>query len=135
MGKDFMSGKGKLNFNVRSMAETSQQLTATLNGSVSFDIQDGEINGINIAEKLRQAEAKKEGVQYEASREVNSTDFAGLSGSGQIKNGLFTISSFNMAAPLLRANAKGSADIHNEVFDMTFDSYFVNTKTDRRVKI
>jgi len=129
MDNEFVSGKGSVDFSVRSLANTTAQLTSTLNGKVGFNLKDGEINGINIAEKLRHAEAKKEGLKYNKSREVNSTDFAALIGEGTIRNGRLNLSEMLLEAPLLRAKAKGSADIHRETLDMAFDSYFVNTKT------
>lgn len=129
MDSEFLTGNGSLRFDVKALAQTSDQLTSTLKGAVAFDLLDGEITGINIAEKLRQAEALKDGLQYKKSREVNATDFASLSGKGNITGGKFSLSAFKLSAPLLRADAKGSVDIHNETFNMKFDAYFVNTKT------
>lgn len=126
---DFLSGDGNLNINIRALAQTSQQLLKSLNGVVAFNFENGEITGINIAEQLRRVEALTNGDDYKKSGEVNSTDFAAISGGGNIRSGVFTWSDLTLQAPLLRATAEGTIDIVEQGFGTDFNAYFVNTKT------
>ncbi|MCH8092832.1 MAG: hypothetical protein IIC57_10865, partial [Proteobacteria bacterium] len=76
----------------------------SLNGDGRFKFIDGAIHGINLAATLRKAKTLGIGT---SGGEAQKTDFAELSGSFTIKNGLLENRDFKMLAPLIRLSGKG----------------------------
>lgn len=113
-GKDIIDGTAKLNADITAKGLTPDALKQSLNGKANFFFADGAIYGINIPKMLREAEAFLTG-DTTADTGPNKTDFAELSGSAVITNGLVSNKDLLLKSPLLRVDGKGTADLPKEV--------------------
>ena len=88
-----------------------------MTGTAEFSFTDGALNGINIAETIRNAKAKVLGGTGAETDGPKKTDFSELSGSFLIKNGFITNEDFSVKSPLLRIKGRGNADLPSETID------------------
>ena len=94
-----------------------EAMKKTLNGTAAFSFTDGALNGINIAETIRNAKAKVLGGSALSSGAPKKTDFSELTGSFRVKNGFVTNDDLSAKSPLLRIEGKGNADLPKESID------------------
>ena len=113
-----LEGKGKVALNVTTRGNTVTALKQALNGSMSVDLHDGAIKGINIAKKLREAQAMfgKGGgtTQTQTANQAEKTDFSQLKASFKINNGVAHNNDLLMMSPLLRVTGSGDIDIGHD---------------------
>ncbi len=94
----------------------------TLNGRGTVLFRDGKLKGFDIAGALRKftnPTAYKQGPK--------ETDFAQLSGSFIVKNGIATNQDLFMASPLLRITGKGTINLVNKTLDYEVKPRVVGT--------
>ena len=101
---DRLSGKADFQTRGRARGRNQKELVRSLNGDGRFKFIDGAIHGINLAATLRKAKTLGFGA---SASEAQKTDFAELSGSFTIKNGLLENRDFKMLAPLIRLSGTG----------------------------
>jgi AsmA protein len=123
---DRLSGKAAFQAKGKARGRNQKELVESLNGDGKFKFLDGAIHGINLAATLRKA--KTLGVGASAG-ETQKTDFAELSGSFTIKNGLLENRDFKMLAPLVRLSGKGIVPLPPQQVD-----YLVTAKLVASVK-
>src|SRR3546814_9939610 len=99
---------------------------SSLDGDGSFEFLDGAIHGINIAALLRHVGAA--GLNTEAGAE-QETDFAELSGSYVIREGIVENRDLQMLAPLLRLGGGGTVSMPQQTLDYTVDATLVASLT------
>lgn len=99
----------------------------TLGGNVDFRFLDGAVKGINIAQYLREAQARISGQPVPQTSEPNQTDFSQLTGTLQIANGVARNEDLDARSPLLRVGGKGSVNIPAETIDYTVRASVVAT--------
>jgi AsmA protein len=113
-----LEGKGKVALNVTTRGNTVSALKQALNGSMNVDLRDGAIKGINIAKKLREAQAMlgKGGgtTQTQTANQAEKTDFSQLKASFKISNGVAHNNDLLMMSPLLRVSGSGDIDIGHD---------------------
>jgi len=117
MGDDKILGTANLQAKLTAKGAGPDAIRRTLNGTASFRFEDGMVNGINVAQLLREVSAKLKGEKLAESDEPNATDFAALSGSAKIKNGVVTNDNFDARSPLLRVQGAGNANLVKESMD------------------
>ncbi|MCH8095600.1 MAG: AsmA family protein [Proteobacteria bacterium] len=101
---DRLSGRVDFQTRGRARGRNQRELVESLNGDGRFKFIDGAIHGINLAATLRKAKTLGIGT---SGGEAQKTDFAELSGSFTIKNGLLENRDFKMLAPLIRLSGAG----------------------------
>ena len=101
-GSDRLSGTVDFQTAGRAKGANQKQLVETLNGQGRFEFRNGAIHGINIASALRKAKTLGFGESGE-----QKTDFAELSGSFTIRNGVLENRDLKMLAPLVRLTGSG----------------------------
>jgi AsmA protein len=122
MGEDRISGALHADFSVVTQGEWLSELKENSNGDVKLAFKDGALNGFNIRYLIDKAKAKLKG-DAAPSAQQRKTDFASLTLSGVIKNGIFMSNDLNLEAPFMRVGGEGQADLnHNTV------NYLVNAK-------
>lgn len=109
-----LSGTANSKVNVTTQGRSQKEMVSNLNGSGSFNFRDGAVKGINIAALIRQTSL--EGLQ-QSFDEAESTDFAELSGTYVIKQGLLTNNDLLMVAPLFRLQGKGTVSMPPQTLD------------------
>ncbi|TXH04598.1 MAG: AsmA family protein [Nevskiaceae bacterium] len=119
-GKDKLSGVGSLKLSVTGNGATVGELRRTLNGDVSLNLQNGAVKGFNLGQMLRDAQATFAGQASSAqSKSTKETDFAAVSASGKIVNGILKSDSLDARSPLLRMSGSGEIDLVNETINYT----------------
>ena len=126
MGKDYVTGKANLSATMTAQGLDDKAIRKSLNGTAAFNFQDGAVNGINVAQLIRNAFAayKRQPLPKD---EVKKTDFAILQGSVTVKNGLATNKDLVAKSPLFRVNGAGSADLVSEKIDYLVKAAIVGT--------
>ncbi len=132
LGTEFVNGLAL--FDADLSADINQP-AETLTGEVSFDIRDGAINGINIAELLRRGFNLANNLNLASAANINEeflqgggqTDFASLSGRFIADNGLIRNNDLRLLSPLLRVQGEGIVDLANNRIDYQVTAALVKT--------
>ena len=106
-GFDRLEGTGALNISIVAKGSTEREMVQSLNGNGAFKFVDGAVRGLNLAAMLRNV-----GTAFsdKSARETQKTDFAELSGTFKINNGIVRNDDLILRNPLLRVSGAGSAD-------------------------
>lgn len=119
---DDLTDEGKISGTVSANAKLTGQgknisaLKKTLSGNGGFEFKDGALKGINIAQTIRNAQARLKGQQPQTDG-PQETDFSALKGSFTADNGLVQNNDLELTSPLLRVTGKGTADLVSEAID------------------
>lgn len=112
-----LTGNANLESRLQARGNDTDAIKRTLAGSVDFRFLDGAIKGINVAQFLRQAQAKLTGKPAPAADGPNQTDFTELSGTVRIADGIARNDDLDLRSPLLRVIGEGSANLPEETVD------------------
>lgn len=119
---DDLTGEGKISGTVNANARLTGQgknvsgIKETLSGDGGFEFKDGALKGINIAQTIRNAQARLKGQQPQTDG-PQETDFSALKGSFTADNGLVENTDLELTSPLLRVTGNGTADLVSEAID------------------
>ncbi|MDP9142417.1 MAG: AsmA family protein [Pseudomonadota bacterium] len=128
LGKDYVSGLGNINLDLTSRGTTVGDIRKALNGTLSFKVEQGAVKGFNLGQILRTGEALLHGQAVpKASNEPLETDFAALSASASIVNGILSTSDLAAASPAFRLAGSGSIDLVNETINFIAKPTVVET--------
>jgi len=116
-GSESLSGNGSVEFDLRSRGGSVGALKRSLDGTLALELLNGAVSGIDIGGDLRRAEATLKGQQLDAADEKVSTDFASMSVSAVIEQGVLRSDDLDMRSPLLRLGGDGSVDLPKEYVD------------------
>ena len=111
VGQARLQGRADLGARLSAHGADAQALTRTANGSLSFKVRDGAYQGVNLAALIRTAQARLEGRPPPGQDGPVQTDFAELSGSAQVVNGVIDNRDLVVRSPLLRARGEGRVDL------------------------
>ncbi|QKQ25848.1 AsmA family protein [Candidatus Reidiella endopervernicosa] len=123
---DTLSGRADFATQLTTSGNSIDAFKAGLNGKLNFSFTDGAINGLNIAQMIREAKAKLKGQTVPPAAD-NKTDFSELSGSATVTNGLVRNNDLLAKSPLLRINGKGTADLNSEKIDYQVKTAIVSS--------
>lgn len=113
-GFDRLSGTGNMEIAVTAKGGSQRQMVQNLNGKGAVTFNDGAIKGINLAAMVRNA---ANAFLDPGASETQKTDFAELSGSFDIKQGLLSNQDLKLLSPLLRVEGKGTSDLPKRTVD------------------
>jgi len=105
---DRLEGTATLDLSTETRGTTERQLVENLQGKGNATFLDGAIVGINIAAMVRNVTSAF--LDPEA-REEQKTDFAELSGSFTIEDGIVVNDDMRLQAPVMRVNGSGRIDL------------------------
>ena len=115
---DMLEGRGNIGMNLTMQGNTVGAMKKALNGTMSLNLADGAIKGINIARKLRDAQGMlgKGGAsaQTQSANKEEKTDFSELKASFRVNNGVAHNDDLSLKSPLLRVTGNGDIDIGND---------------------
>jgi AsmA protein len=115
---DTLEGKGNVGMNLTMQGNTVSAMKKALNGNASLNLADGAIKGINIAKKLRDAQAmfSKGGgsAQTQSADKSEKTDFSELKATFKLNNGVAHNDDLSLKSPLLRMGGTGDINIGND---------------------
>ncbi|MGL5047884.1 MAG: AsmA family protein [Shewanella sp.] len=120
---------GTANFDVKGKGKSliPEQLKKNLLANGHFDINDGALYGVNIAQMIRSAQTKLKGDLSPDTQEERKTDFSSLTGGFSLENGIATNPDLAMSSPLLRLDGKGTVNILTEALDYRLTASLVST--------
>lgn len=127
---DTLSGKGTVSLDLTAQGQTVGAMKKSLGGNAALMLTDGAVKGIDIAGTLRQVKAKLsalKGQQKQDADKSRKTDFAELSGTFKIRNGVAHNDDLAAKSPLLRLAGAGDIDIGNDRIDYTVKATVVAT--------
>jgi len=121
LGKELVSGTANASAQLTATGAELDVIKKTLNGKAKFSFKDGAVKGVNIGQMIREANARLN-KKPAPPKTTNETDFAEMSGSVTVTNGIVRNNDLVMKSPLLRIHGKGSVDLPREKI-----KYLVNT--------
>lgn len=124
---DLLSGTAKLTIEGKGHSLLPEQIKKNLLATGSFEVTDGSLYGVNIAQMIRNAKATLKNEAQSNENTEQKTDFSSLTGSFNLTDGVLTNPDLKMAAPLLRLAGQGSANLINEELDYQLSTALVNT--------
>ncbi len=105
-GFERLEGTGAIQLDVQASGKSQKALVENLDGTGAINFQDGAITGINLAAMVRNVKSA-----FQNAGETQKTDFAELSGSFNITDGVLRNDDLLLLNPLLRVRGEGQADI------------------------
>lgn len=117
-GFDKLMGKGKLAWNISTAGVNQKAFINQLKGELSFSFIDGAIKGVNLAAIAKSANNIMSGNLAAVSLDsdfsnAEKTDFAALTGTFNIANGLANTNNISLHNPFIRVVGKGDIDLPN----------------------
>ena len=114
---DLLSGTTTFNLSANGQGLTTNKIKTGLTGKGDFALVDGELYGINIPHKLRTLRAKLKGKPAPTDADIKKTDFASLTGTFNIKEGIVDNKKLLMLSPIIRLDGAGLVNILNASLD------------------
>lgn len=133
LDKNPVDGKGDVTIDISATGATVSQLKRAINGTARLALQDGALNGINLAATIRDAKTKIGLLQGQPAPQQGSastqekTDFTELSGSFKIANGVAHNDDLSAKTPLLRIGGNGDINLGEDRLDYTVKATVVST--------
>jgi len=126
LGDDKASGSINLAAKITTLGITPEVISKNLNGTANFELSDGAIKGVNLGQMIREAYAK---IKKKPAPEKtdNQTDFAQMSGSVTIRNGVVDNQDLQIKSPMLRVTGKGRVDLPKQRIDYSLNASIVET--------
>jgi len=110
-----LTGTGNLTLNIVSTGASQKAIADNLGGAGALKLTDGAVKGINLAAMVRNVS----GAFVTGGSGAQQTDFAELTGTYQITNGILANKDLEMLNPLLRLSGAGTANIGARTVDYT----------------
>jgi AsmA protein len=111
---DTLEGRGTVGMNLTMQGNTVSSLKKALNGSLSLNLADGAVKGINVAKKLRDAQSMLGKTQTQAANQSEKTDFSELKATFKVNSGVAHNDDLSLKSPLLRLTGNGDINIGND---------------------
>ncbi|MDP1655211.1 MAG: AsmA family protein [Hylemonella sp.] len=133
LDKNPVDGKGDVTIDISTTGATVSQLKRAINGTARLALQDGAINGINLAATIRNAKARigmlqgQPAPQQGTASTQEKTDFTELNGSFKIANGVAHNDDLSAKTPLLRIGGNGDINLGEDRLDYTVKATVVST--------
>jgi AsmA protein len=113
-GFERLEGTTDAQFDLQTRGRSQLELVSNLSGSGHTAFTDGAIVGVNLAAMVRDF---RSAFLDPGAGEARKTDFAELSGSFVVENGLLRNDDLKLQAPLLRLAGKGQIDLPARALD------------------
>lgn len=127
LGRDLAEGTANMEVALSSQGKTVGDIRKALDGTLSVSLSDGAVKGFDIAQTLRDARRRLRGEAVEESDGKPKTDFASLTASATITDGLLEITRLDGRNPLFRLLGDGTVDLVGEELDILARPSIVKT--------
>jgi AsmA protein len=124
IGFDRIAGRGRLTASLVGQGASQAAIMRSLNGNASFNFNDGQWKGVNLAQVARTVQSALTGA---AAGEGGSTDFAELAANFAVSNGAMATDNLRMLSPFVRLEGRGIVDIGGQSIDMRITPRAVNS--------
>lgn len=116
IGFDKIAGRGRLTASLVGQGGDQAAIMRSLAGNASFNFNDGQWKGVNLAQTARALQAIATG--QTAAGEGAATDFAELSATFAVASGQMATDNLRMLNPFVRLEGQGVVDIGAQSIDM-----------------
>ncbi|MGF1755199.1 AsmA family protein [Vibrio makurazakiensis] len=116
-GNDQLEGTGNIDVDIKGKSLTPTGIKKNLVGTVVINFEDGAVNGINVAQLIRENYAKIKGEKIDDVEGVQKTDFSAMKATLKVNKGWVSTNDLSMQSPLLRITGDGKANFINETVD------------------
>jgi AsmA protein len=123
-GFDRLEGTAEAEMAVTTRGRTEREMVQALKGSGAVKFTDGAIHGINLAAMVRNATTA---FLDPGAQKAQKTDFAELSGTFVIRNGILENDDLKLINPLLRLHGAGTSDLPKRTVDYRVEPKLVAT--------
>ncbi len=113
-GFNRLSGIGNITLKLAAAGRSQQAMMRSLDGTVQIKFEDGAIKGANLAEIARTIQSVLTGA---ATGAAAKTDFAELSGSLIVQNGVGRNEDLKLLNPFVRLSGAGVVDVGNQALN------------------
>jgi AsmA protein len=117
-GFERLRGTANAEISLQTRGRTERELVRNLSGQGQAAFRDGAIVGINLAAMVRNVATAFQGG---ATGEERETDFAELSGSFDVSNGILTNDDMWLQAPVLRVAGRGQINLPERTLDFRLE--------------
>ncbi len=124
VGFDRIVGRGRLRASLVGQGATQAALMRSWNGNSSFNFNDGQWKGVNLAQVARTVQQALTGA---AGGEGGATDFAELSATFAVSNGAMATDNLRLLNPFVRLEGRGIVDVGAQNIDMRIAPRAVNS--------
>ncbi|HLJ63931.1 MAG TPA: AsmA family protein [Stellaceae bacterium] len=114
IGVSAVSGTGAFDLEVKGHGVSERAIIGTLTGKGSFALTDGAITGLDLAAIMHNP---KDALLGTVEGKAQKTDFAEMTGTFTILDGLFKNSDLLLKSPLLEVRGEGSAHLPDRTLD------------------
>ncbi|MFA0143057.1 AsmA family protein [Vibrio kanaloae] len=114
---DMLEGTGNIDVNIKGKSLTPTGIKKNLVGTIVINFEDGAVNGINVAQLIRENYAKIKGEKVESKDEAQKTDFSAMKATLKVDKGWVSTNDLSAQSPLLRVTGQGKANFINETVD------------------
>lgn len=122
----FSANDFNIRVNLTTQGGTSAAMKKSLSGTASIRLKDGAMQGINLAQSLRNWKSFLPG-QEAPPNAPNKTDFSDLSASFKIAHGVVHNEDLTASAPFLRLSGSGDVDLGAERLNYLLKARLVAT--------
>ncbi|MDH3792300.1 MAG: AsmA family protein, partial [Rhodospirillales bacterium] len=105
---DRLAGTGQFEISVSTQGKSERAMVEALNGKGAVKFVDGAIKGVNLAAMVRNV---KSAFVPGGAGDTQKTDFAELSGTFRIENGILRNDDLKLLNPLIRLAGAGTSDL------------------------
>ncbi len=124
---DMLEGTGNIDVNVKGKGLAPTAMKKNLAGTVKINFADGAVNGINVAQLIRENYARFKGQSLDGASGPKKTDFSAMKATLKLANGVVSTNDMTAESPLLRVKGQGSANYINETADFVVSTSVVGT--------
>lgn len=115
VGFDRIVGRGRLRASLVGQGGSQAAIMRSLRGNASFDFNDGQWKGVNLAQVARTVQAAVSG---RPAGQGGATDFAELAASFAIAGGAAATQDLRLLNPFVRLEGRGVVDLGAQTIDM-----------------
>ncbi len=123
IGFDRIAGRGRLTASLVGQGASQAAIMRSLRGNASFNFSDGELKGVNLAQVARTVQAALAG---QAVGTAASTDFAELSSTFTVADGVMATDNLRLLNPFVRLDGQGLVNVGGQTIDMRIAPRAVN---------
>ncbi|ANP45968.1 AsmA family protein [Candidatus Viadribacter manganicus] len=123
IGFDRIAGRGRLTASLVGQGASQAAIMRSLRGNASFNFNDGELKGVNLAQVARTVQAALSGQAVGAAA---STDFAELSATFAVADGVMATDNLRLLNPFVRLDGQGLVNVGSQTIDMRIAPRAVN---------
>jgi AsmA protein len=117
-GFNRLSGTGNMTLKLSGAGRSQRALMSSLDGTVAMKLEDGAVKGVNLAEVARTIQSV---LSRSAIGTAAKTDFAELSATLLIKNGVGRNDDLRLLNPFVRLTGAGTVDVAGQRLDYRVD--------------